>query len=113
LSGDPESFSSKNLSPTVRIINREQKYTSRRAAARFVERGLAAWTDQSCSAIRFLEREQQFQARLARQEERYWRSVAAQRGGKEVFFLWKASMNVNGYVVMGATPIAIRKSARA
>ncbi|HWP84863.1 MAG TPA: hypothetical protein VNN17_06715, partial [Terriglobia bacterium] len=65
------------------------------------------------AAIRFLEPEEQFQERLARQEERYWRDVAAQRGGREVIFLWKASMNANGYVVMGATPVAIQQIIRA
>jgi len=58
-------------------------------------------------AILFLEPEEQFEARVARQEQRYWRDVASQRGGKEVIFVWKASVSANGYVVMGATPLGI------
>jgi hypothetical protein len=96
------------LSQPIRIENREQKYTSRKAAVSFVGRGVAEWTGESRTAIRFLEPDEQFKARLARQEQRYWRDVAAQRGGKEVIFIWKASMNANGYVVMGgATPASV------
>jgi len=73
----------------------------------FVERGRAEWTDESRTAILFLEPEEQFEARVARQEQRYWRDVAAQRGGKEVIFVWKASVSANGYVVMGAAPLGI------
>ena len=95
------------LSQHIRIENREQKYTSRKAAVSFVERGLAEWTDETRTAIRFREPDEQFKARVARQEQRYWRDVAAQRGGKEVIFIWKASMSANGYVVMGATPVSV------
>ena len=73
----------------------------------FVERGTARWTDETRTAIRFIEPEEQFKARVDRQEQRYWRDVAAQRGGKEVFFVWKASMSANGYIVMGATPVSV------
>jgi hypothetical protein len=95
------------LSQQIRIENREQKYTSRKAAVSFVERGIAEWTDEPHTAIRFREPEEQFKARVARQEQRYWKDVAAGRGGKEVSFIWKASMNENGYVVMGATPVSV------
>ena len=94
------------MSQNISIENREQKYTSRKAAVSFVGRGLAEWTDETRTAIRFLELEEQFKARVARQEQRYWRDVAAQRGGKEVIFIWKASMSAHGYVVMGATPVS-------
>ena len=77
----------------------------------FVERGIARWTDEARTAIRFLEPEEQFQARAARQEQRYWRDIAVQRGGQDVFFIWKPSMS-NGYIVMGATPVAIPKRAQ-
>jgi len=98
------------LSQTIRIENREKKFTSRKAAVSFVGRGIAEWTDESRTAIRFREPEEQFAARAARQEQRYWREVAAQRGGQDVAFEWKPSMS-NGYVVMGATPVAIQKRA--
>ena len=90
------------MSQQVLIENREKKFTSRKAAVSFVERGTAEWTDELRTAIRFLEPEEQFKARVARQEQRYWADVAMQRGGKEVSFIWKASMSANGYVVMGA-----------
>jgi len=48
-------------------------------------------------------------AEMARDED-YWRSVAIQRGGQDVFFIWKPSLS-NGYIVMGATPVAIQKRA--
>ena len=95
------------MSIPIRIENRDKKFTSRKAAVSFVGRGIAEWTDQSRTAIRFLEPEEQFQARLARQEQRYWSEVVAQRGGKEVVFIWKASMSAGGYIVMGAKPLAI------
>jgi len=95
------------VSQSIRIENRDKKFTSRKAAVSFVGRGIAEWTDQSRTAIRFLEPEEQFEARLARQEQRYWSDVAAQRGGKEVIFIWKASMSAGGYIVMGAKPLAI------
>ena len=95
------------MSQLILMENREQKFTSRKAAVSFVERGIAEWTDESRTAIRFRESDEQFKARVARQEQRYWRDVAAQRGGKEVIFIWKASRNANGYVVMGATPVAM------
>ena len=66
-------------------------------------------------AIRLLEQEEVRLARRVqadmRQDERYWREIAVQRGGQEVFFVWKPSMS-NGYVVMGATPFAIPKRAQ-
>ena len=66
-------------------------------------------------AIRLLEEEHVRLARRVqadmRQDEHYWREVAVQRGGEEVFYEWKPSMS-NGYVVMGATPIAIQKRAQ-
>ena len=106
-SGLPATGSSTvELSQQVLIKNREKKFTSRKAAVSFVARGVAEWVDESRTAIRFLEQEEQFKARVARQEQRYWRDVAAQRGGEEVSFIWKASMSANGYVVMGATPVA-------
>jgi len=40
-------------------------------------------------------------------DEAYWRSVAIQRGGEEVTFVWEASMSASGYVVMGAKPVAV------
>ena len=94
------------MPPQIRIENREQKYTSRKAAVSFVERGIARWTDETRTAIRFLEPQEQFKARVDRQEQRYWRDVAAQRGCKEVIFVWKATMSANGYVVMGVTPVS-------
>ncbi len=95
------------MSQPIRIQNRVQKYTSRRTATSFVERGIAEWTDESHTAIRFREAEEDFKARVARQEQRYWRGVAAQRGGKEVIFIWKVSISADGYTVMGATPVPI------
>jgi hypothetical protein len=92
------------LSQAIRIENREKKYTSRKAAVSFVARGLAAWT--SSTSIRFLESSEQFSARAARQDERYWRTVAAQRAGDDLAFHWQPSIS-NGYVVMGAIPVAI------
>jgi hypothetical protein len=66
-------------------------------------------------AIRLLEQEQVRLARRLqadmRQDERYWKEITVQRGGQEVFFVWKSSMS-NGYVVMGATPVAIPKRAQ-
>ena len=94
------------MSQQILIENREKKYTSRKAAVSFVERGIAKWTDETRTAIRFLEPEEQFKARVARQEERYWKDVAAQRGCEEVIFVWKATMSASGYVVMGATPVS-------
>ena len=44
-------------------------------------------------------------------EAAYWREVAAQRGGQDVAFHWHPSSS-NGYVVMGATPVAIPKRAQ-
>ena len=99
------------MSQNILIENREKKFTSRKAAVSFVERGIAEWADEARTAIRFLEPEEQFQARAARQEQRYWSEIAAQRGGQDVFFVWKSSMS-NGYVVMGATPVAIPKRAQ-
>ena len=90
----------------ISIENREKKFTSRKAAVSFVERGLAVWT--SDTSIRFLEAPEQFALRTARQDEHYWRSVADQRGGQNAVFEWKPSMS-NGYVVMGATLVAIQK----
>ena len=77
-----------------------------------MQRGRAVWTDSSKRAIRFLEAaevvlERQLRVEMAR-DEAYWQSVAIQRGGEEVIFIWKRSMS-NGYVVMGATPVAIPK----
>jgi hypothetical protein len=95
------------LSSTIRIENRAKKYTSRKAAVSFVERGIAEWTDDSHTAIRFLEPEEDFRVRLARQEERYWRNVAAERGGREVLFIWKPSVSADGFTVMAATPVPI------
>ena len=97
------------MSQQILIENREKKFTSRKAAVSFVERGLAVWT--SATSIRFLEAPEQFALRTARQEEHYWRAVAAQRGGEEVAFHWHPSIS-NGYVVMGATPVAIQKRAQ-
>ncbi len=95
------------MSSTIRIENRAKKYTSRKAALSFVERGIAEWTDESHTAIRFRETEEAFNVRLARQEERYWKGVAAQRGGKEVLFIWKPSTTADGYTVMGATLVPV------
>ena len=97
------------MSQNISIENREKKFTSRRAAVSFVARGLAVWT--SDTSIRFLESHEQFAVRTARQDEHYWQDVAAQRGGQEGVFKWKPSMS-NGYVVMGATPVAIPKRAQ-
>ena len=66
-------------------------------------------------AIRLLEQEEVRLARRLqtdmRRDEHYWRAVAAQRGGEEVAFHWHPSIS-NGYVVMGATPVAIQKRAQ-
>lgn len=102
--------STAKVSIPIRIENREKKFTSRKAAVSFVERGLAVWT--SATSIRFLETPEQFADRAARQEERYWRVVAAQRGGDDVAFEWRPSIS-NGYVVMGAIPVAIHKREQA
>jgi len=99
------------VSQYILIENREKKFTSRKAAVSFVERGIAEWTDESRTVIRFREPEEQFKARVARQEQRYWKEIAAQRGGQDVAFEWRPSMS-NGYVVMGATPVAIQKRAQ-
>jgi len=96
------------LSQHILIENRENKFTSRKAAVSFIARGIAQWTNEAHTAIRFLEPQEQFAARAARQEQRYWRDVAAQRGGQDVAFQWKPTLS-NGYVVMGATPVAIQK----
>jgi hypothetical protein len=109
-SGFPATGSSTTeVSQYILIENREKKFTSRKAAVSFVERGLAVWT--SATSIRFLEAPEQFALRTARQDEHYWRAVAAQRGGEEVAFHWHPSIS-NGYVVMGATPVAIQKRAQ-
>ena len=102
----------------VRIVNPipgRSAFTHRRAAEHFVQRGRAVWTDSSKTAIRFLEAaevvlERQLRVEMAR-DEAYWRSVAIQRGGDEVFFEWKPSLS-NGYVVMGATLVAIPNRAQ-
>ncbi|MBI2818144.1 MAG: hypothetical protein HYX72_14510 [Acidobacteria bacterium] len=108
-SGFPATGSSiAKVSIPIRIENRDKKFTSHKAAVSFVQRGIAKWSDESRTAIRFLEPEEQFQARLARQEERYWRAVAAQRGGEDVAFEWKPSIS-NGYLVMGAVPVPVQK----
>ena len=97
------------MSQTISIENREKKFTSRKATVSFVTRGRAVWT--SATSIRFLERPEQFAARTARQDERYWREVAAQRGGEgDVAFHWERSIS-NGFAVMGATPVAFQKRA--
>ena len=66
-------------------------------------------------AIRLLEQEEVRRARRVqtdmRRDEQYWRDVAAQRGGEDVAFHWHPSIS-NGYVVMGATPVAIQKRAQ-
>ena len=67
------------------------------------------------TVIRFLETsevvmERQLRVEMAK-DELYWRAVAAQRGGEEVAFHWHPSIS-NGYVVMGATPVAIPKRAQ-
>ena len=100
----------------VRIVNPipgRSAFTRRRAAEHFIQRGRAVWTDASKKAIRFLDAAEVVLERQLRVEmdELYWRSVAIQRGGEEVFYEWKPSMS-NGYVVMGATPIAIQKRAQ-
>ena len=103
-------------SVTFQILNPHPgagTYTSKRNAERLIARGLAVLSGER--AICLLEEEQVRLARRVqadmRQDERYWREIAVQRGGQEVFFVWKPSMS-NGYVVMGATPIAIQKSAQ-
>ena len=95
------------MSQTILIENREKKFTSRKAAVSFVERGIAKWTSEARTAIRFLEPEEQFLARAERQDEHYWRTVAVQRGGQDLAFHWEPSIS-NGYVVMGAIPVATR-----
>jgi hypothetical protein len=77
----------------------------------FIARGIAVWS--SDTSIRFLESSEQFAVRTARQDEHYWREVAAQRGGgDDVAFHWAPSIS-SGYVVMGATPVALQKRAHA
>ena len=99
------------MSQNISIENREQKFTSRKAAVSFVARGRAVWT--SDTSIRFLESPEQFAVRTARQDEHYWQEVAAQRGGgDDVAFQWEPTIS-NGYVVMGAIPVAIQKRAQA
>ena len=98
-----------SVSQNNSIENRERKFTSRNAAVSFVGRGIAVWT--SDTSIRFLESSEQFAVRTARQDEHYWREVAAQRGGGEdVAFEWRPCMS-GGYAVMGATPVPIQKRA--
>jgi hypothetical protein len=97
------------VSQNILIENREKKFTSRKAAVSFVARGGAVWTSQT--SIRFLESTEQFADRTARQDEQYWREVAAQRGGADVAFEWQRSIR-DGYVVMGAIPAAIHKRAQ-
>jgi hypothetical protein len=97
------------VSQNISIENREKKFTSRKAAVSFVARGGAVWT--SDTSIRFLESSEQFAVRTARQDEHYWRTVAAERGGQDVAFEWHPSIS-NGYVVMGAIPAAIHKRAQ-
>jgi hypothetical protein len=97
------------VSRPIRIENREKKYTSRKAAVSFVSRGVAEWT--SDASIRFLESREQLATRAADQDERYWRSVAAERGGDDMAFEWRLSIS-NGYSVMGAVPVAIKKRAQ-
>ena len=97
------------MSQNISIENREKKFASRKAAVSFVARGIAVWTSQT--SIRFLETPEQFTVRAARQDEHFWREVAAQRGGEDVAFHWEPSIS-NGYVVMGAIPAAIHKRAQ-
>ena len=98
------------MSQNILIENREKKFTSRKAAVSFVARGRAVWT--SDTSIRFLESPEQFAVKTTRQDERYWREVAAQRGGgDDVAFHWEHSIS-NGYVVMGAIPVAFHKRAQ-
>jgi hypothetical protein len=61
------------VSQNISIENREKKFTSRKAAVSFVERGLAVWT--SATSIRFLEETEQFAMRTARQDAHYWRAA--------------------------------------
>ena len=59
--------------------------------------------------IRFLDEAEVVLQRQVRSEiarDAYWREIAAQRGGQDVAFEWSPSFS-NGYVVMGATPVAI------
>jgi len=97
------------VSQNISIENREKKFTSRKAAVSFVARGRAVWTSQT--SIRFLESPEQFAVLTARQAEHYWQEVAAQRGGQALAFHWEPSIS-NGYVVMGAIPVAIQKRAQ-
>ena len=98
------------MSQNILIENREKKFTSRKAAVSFVARGGAVWTSQT--SIRFLESPERFADRTARQDELYWREVAAERGGGEdVAFEWRPSMS-GGYAVMGATPVPVQKRAQ-
>ena len=114
----PRNQLSHKQSRLIRIENPipgRSPFTNRNAAQRMVDRGRAKWTDGEKSVLRFLDEAQvvlqrQVRSEIAR-EAAYWREVAAQRGGEEVAFHWHPSIS-NGYVVMGATPIAFQKRAQ-
>ena len=102
----------------IRIVNPipgSSAFTNRNAAQRSIDRGRAKWVDAEKTAIRFLDEgevvlRRQVRSEMAR-EAAYWREVAVQRGGEDVAFHWHPSIS-NGYVVMGATPVAIQKRAQ-
>ena len=89
-------------------------FTNRNAAQRSIDRGRARWADGEKTVIRFLDEAEVVLQRQVRSEiarDAYWREIAAQRGGQDVAFEWSPSCS-NGYVVMGATPVAIPKGAQ-
>ena len=64
--------------------------------------------------IRFLDEAEVVLQRQVRSDiarDAYWREIAAQRGGENMAFHWQRSIS-NGYVVMGAIPVAIPKGAQ-
>ena len=99
------------------------RYTSKRNADRMVARGLAV--PAGPNAVRLLEEEEVRIARRLRaemrQNERYWREIARERGGEDVTFIWRGGKVPAypgadprlGYSVMGAQVIATPRSAQA
>jgi hypothetical protein len=115
----PRNQLSHKQSRLIRIENPipgRSPFTNRNAAQRSIDRGRARWADGEKTVIRFLEEAQVVLQRQVRSEiarnTAYWREIAAQRGGEDVAFEWSRSVS-NGYVVRGATPVAIPKGAQA
>ena len=113
----PRNQLSHKQSRLIRIENPipgRSPFTNRNAAQRSIDRGRARWADGEKTVIRFLDEAEVVLQRQVRSEiarDAYWREIAAQRGGQDVAFEWSPSFS-NGYVVMGATPVAIPKGAQ-